>query len=92
MNYTWPSRKSQHVWPTGQDFAQYAVDMRCSKCTRLLGRAIWTTLACEIKCSHCKQMNLFDISELQWNRFYNLSTVRKKQLEDEILSLIGELQ
>lgn len=89
MNYTWPSRKSQQEWPTGVDFQQYALDMRCQNCRRLLWKAVWTDLVCEIKCSHCKYTTLFEMEKMQESRFYYLSSTRRKQLEDQILLSIG---
>lgn len=79
LNYTWPSRKSQDIWPKWQDFARYAVDCRCKKCGRFLCRAVGTDLVIEIKCKHCKHVNTFDIAEMERTR---LATLSKRQLDN----------
>ena len=83
LNYVGPSRKHQDIWPRWQDFVAMASDLRCSKCKRLLCRAIWTDLVVEVKCKHCHELNLFKLEELESLRLSTMSTVQRTNYTKE---------
>ena len=77
LNYVWPSRVHQDVWPKGQTFLSLASDLRCSWCGRLQGRAIGTDLMVEIKCKYCHELNLFDLEKIESTKVNTMSTLQK---------------
>ena len=81
INYTWPSRKHQDIWPKGQAFLSLAVDMRCKECWRLQCRAIGTDLIVEVKCRYCHNVNLFSIEEIERLRAGTLSTKQRENID-----------
>lgn len=84
INYTWPSRKHQDIWPKGVEFQSKSCELRCKWCERLMCRGIWTTLLVEVKCQYCKTMNLFDLADLQKDRLWQLSIERRKIIEKNL--------
>ena len=80
LNYTWPSRKGQDIWPKGQEFARFAVDLRCKECWRLQCRAIGTDLVVEVKCKYCHNLNLFNLEEMESLRMNTLSTRQRENI------------
>jgi phage FluMu protein Com len=89
LNYVWPSRKHQDIWPKWIDFQSLARDMRCPTCDALLCKAIWTTLEVEINCSHCKTINNFHIKDLYEPLFKTIPTVTRDNLIAKIKQIIS---
>ena len=83
VNYTWPSRRHQDIWPKGQEFTQFASDLRCKKCGRLQARAIGTDLFVEIKCKYCHELNMFDLHKIEDARLSTMSTLQRANYENE---------
>lgn len=89
LNYVWPSRKHQDIWPKWIDFQSLAVDLRCPTCEALLCKAVWTTLEVEISCSHCKTINHFHIKDLYEPLFKTLSLMAKNNFLNKIKQIIS---
>lgn len=73
INYTGPSRINQDIGLKWTAFQQRAVDLNCKCCKRLQWRAVGIDLVIEIKCEYCKNVNLFDIAEINRIRYAWLS-------------------
>ena len=78
INYIWPGRKWQDIWPKGTTFQQHSIDLHCKKCKRLLARCISTEWLVETKCKHCHEVTLFDTKEIQAIRLSWLSSKQKE--------------
>lgn len=78
--YTGPSRKHQDTGLKGIEFQQKSVDLKCSKCNRLLARAIGIDMNVEIKCRHCKELSTFSLAEMQKGRFSQLSKIQLERI------------
>lgn len=83
LNYVWPSRKHQDIWPKGQEFLAKAVDLRCKECVRLQARAIGTDLVVEIKCKYCHTVSLHNLEEIEGLKTRTLSTAQKEKFMNE---------
>lgn len=89
LEYVWPSRVSQDLWPKWTEFQQFSRDLHCSNCKKLLWRALWDEMKVEIKCDYCKTINTFDMKEI-YNKLYaslsqNSVSLLKKQLKELII-------
>ena len=80
MNYVWPSRISQDIWPKWQEFLNYSVDLNCAECKRLLCRASWTDLVVEIKCQYCHKVNVISVEELENKKLAPLSQSQRDNI------------
>jgi len=83
LNYVWPSRVHQDIWPRGQEFVEMASDLRCSKCWRLQARAIGTDLVVEIKCKYCHETTLYKLEDIESAKLSTMSTVQRTNYEKE---------
>lgn len=82
LNYVWPNRKHQDIWLKGQNFHSISIDLNCTKCWRLLGRASGLWMVAEIKCNHCHEICLFDTDDIESVRLRTLSSLQLKNFQE----------
>jgi len=85
--YTWPSRKNNDVGLKGSEFQNFARDLRCPSCSRLLCRWLGYWMVVEIKCTHCKEVHAFRMKNLYDISFKSLPKKAQENLLNTIKSL-----